>query len=102
MQDDRYFGPANRQKKIARELYECIVEFPLICPHGHVNPRLFAEHGATFGSPDDLFIVDEEYSATIPCRSLGSKSVEGARLMCIILDAHYSYRKAEIIPSFQR
>ena len=33
---------------IARELYEGTASLPLICPHGHVDPRLFADPDATF------------------------------------------------------
>ena len=40
---DRYFDPDPTQRRVARELYESVADLPLICPHGHVDPRLFAE-----------------------------------------------------------
>jgi len=56
---DRYFDPA--QRRIARELHESVADLPLICPHGHVNPRLFADEDATFGTPADLLIIPDHY-----------------------------------------
>jgi glucuronate isomerase len=58
---DSLFDPARQQKTVARELYERVVALPLICPHGHVDPRLFADPEATFGSPADLFITPDHY-----------------------------------------
>ena len=37
----RYFAPEHRS--LAFELYAPISNLPLICPHGHVDPRLFAD-----------------------------------------------------------
>jgi glucuronate isomerase len=34
---------------------------PLICPHGHVDPRLFADRDYRFGSPVDLLIIPDHY-----------------------------------------
>ncbi|MEP6894020.1 MAG: glucuronate isomerase, partial [Chloroflexota bacterium] len=68
---------------IARELYEGTASLPLICPHGHVDPRLFADPDATFGSPTDLFIIPDHYvirmlySQGIPLEKLGVPRVDG-------------------------
>jgi len=40
---DRYFGPTGGRKKMALILYQKIAGLPLVCPHGHVDPRLFAD-----------------------------------------------------------
>jgi glucuronate isomerase len=56
---DRYFDPSRRP--VARELYESVRGLPLICPHGHVDPRLFSDPDYTFGSPVDLFIIPDHY-----------------------------------------
>ena len=45
--DDRYFGPDPRQKEVAQRLYAQVATLPLICPHGHVDPRMFADHEST-------------------------------------------------------
>ena len=58
---DRYFGPGDRQKALAQELYEPAAGLPLICPHGHVDPRLFADPDYDFGSPVDLLIIPDHY-----------------------------------------
>ncbi len=59
--DDRYFGPDPRQKEIAQHLYRQVANLPLICPHGHVDPRMFADPDYSFGSPADLLIVPDHY-----------------------------------------
>jgi glucuronate isomerase len=61
MNPDRYFDPDPTQRAIARELYDTVATLPLICPHGHVDPRLFADPAYAFGSPVDLLIVPDHY-----------------------------------------
>ena len=51
--EDRYFDPDPAQRRIARELYETVANLPLVCPHGHVDPRLLADENATFGTPSE-------------------------------------------------
>ena len=58
---ERYFDPDPAQRRIALELYESVARLPLICPHGHVPPRLFADENASFGSPADLLIIPDHY-----------------------------------------
>ena len=58
---DRYFDPDPAQRRVARELYESVVDLPLICPHGHVDPGLFADEDATFGTPAELLIIPDHY-----------------------------------------
>jgi glucuronate isomerase len=59
--DDRYFGPDPRQKDIATQLYSTVVHLPLICPHGHVDPRMFADPDYSFGTPVDLLLIPDHY-----------------------------------------
>ncbi len=81
--NDRYLGPDPAQKKIALELYQQIEKLPLICPHGHVDPRVFADPNYSFGSPADLFIIPDHYvfrmlySQGIPLESLGVPRQDG-------------------------
>lgn len=61
MNSDRYFDPDPQQRAIARELYTEVASLPLICPHGHVDPRTFADPNYAFGSPVDLLIIPDHY-----------------------------------------
>lgn len=56
-----YFSPDPAQCKIARVLYKLVADLPLICPHGHVDPRLFANPKITFGSPTELLLIPDHY-----------------------------------------
>ena len=59
--DNRYFSPLPAQRELATELYHSIVELPLVCPHGHVDPRLFAAPDYNFGSPTELLLIPDHY-----------------------------------------
>lgn len=61
MNPDRFFSPIPAILEVAQELYKSIAALPLICPHGHVDPKLFSDPAATFGSPADLFIIPDHY-----------------------------------------
>src|SRR5260221_12703313 len=56
---DRYFSPEPAQKRIALELYQSIAGLPLVCPHAHVDPRLFAQPNVTFPTPPELFTIPD-------------------------------------------
>ena len=74
---DRFFGPDGRQKEVAQHLYAQVANLPLICPHGHVDPRMFADPDYSFGSPADLLIIPDHYvfrmlySQGVPLEALG-------------------------------
>ena len=59
--ETRYFSPDPAQQRVALELYQSVAQLPLICPHGHVDPRLFADADYTFGSPTDLILIPDHY-----------------------------------------
>lgn len=59
--DDRFFDSDPAQKEIALHLYGQIRNLPLLCPHGHVDPRVFADPDYSFGSPADLLIIPDHY-----------------------------------------
>lgn len=59
--NDRYFSPDPDVRDIARWLYEPVKGLPLICPHGHVDPHLFADPYYRFGTPVDLLIIPDHY-----------------------------------------
>ena len=83
---DRYFSPDPAQKRLARELYGTVTDLPLICPHGHVDPRLFSDPDFQFGSPVELLIIPDHYifrmmySHGIPMESLGIPRKDGAAM----------------------
>ncbi len=76
MSNERYFDPNPAVRAIALELYAGVASLPLICPHGHVDPRVFADPDYSFGSPADLFIIPDHYvvrmlySQGVPMESL--------------------------------
>ncbi len=47
-------------RAIARELFEAVQRLPLICPHGHVDPRLLLDDEA-FADPASLLITSDHY-----------------------------------------
>ena len=82
--EDRYFSPEPTQKAMARQLYDQVVNLPLICPHGHVDPRVFADPDYAFGSPAELFIIPDHYvfrmlySQGVPLEDLGITPKDGS------------------------
>ncbi len=80
---DRYFDPDPKQKEIALRLYEQVASKPLVCPHGHVDPRMFADPDYQFGSPADLLLIPDHYifrmlySQGISLESLGVPRTDG-------------------------
>jgi glucuronate isomerase len=103
--EDRYFDPDPAQRHIARELYESVADLPIISPHGHVAPRLFADEEATFGTPAELLIIPDHYvfrmlySQSIPLESLGVPRTDGGpveqdhrKIWQIFADNFYLFR----------
>ncbi len=58
---DRYFDPDPEQKELALHLYQQVAGKPLVCPHGHVDPRMFADPDYKFGTPADLLLIPDHY-----------------------------------------
>jgi glucuronate isomerase len=58
---DRYLPSEPTVKRVAQQLYKEIAELPLVCPHGHVDPRLFADPDYRFGSPTELILIPDHY-----------------------------------------
>jgi glucuronate isomerase len=61
MEQTRYFNADPSERSVAMQLYEQVAGSPLICPHGHVDPRVFADPDYSFGTPVDLFIIPDHY-----------------------------------------
>ena len=80
---DRYFSAVPAVREIARELYRQVAALPLICPHGHVDPRLLAldepfPDPATLIVIPDHYIVRMLYSQGVPMERLGIPRTDGA------------------------
>ncbi len=80
---DRFFDSDPAIRKIARELYEGVKDLPIVSPHGHVDPKIFAEN-APFPSPTELILFPDHYifrmlySQGIPLEALGIPSRDGS------------------------
>jgi glucuronate isomerase len=81
--EDRYFSPDPAPRRIARALYAQIKQLPLLCPHGHVDPRLLAAEQYEWGTPVDLLVIPDHYvfrllySQGIPLENLGIQRLDG-------------------------
>jgi len=82
--DDRCFSPEPHQREVARHLYRLVVDQPLVCPHGHVNPAMFASTDYSFGTPTELILIPDHYvfrmlySQGIRLEDLGVPRVDGS------------------------
>jgi glucuronate isomerase len=83
---DRYFDSEPKQKEIAQALYEQVAAAPLICPHGHVDPRMFADPDYDFGTPTELLLIPDHYvfrmlySQGISLERLGIPTIDGTEV----------------------
>ena len=59
--NDRYLPHDSATKRVAEQLYQQIAPLPLVCPHGHVDPQLFADSDFRFGSPTELILIPDHY-----------------------------------------
>lgn len=84
--EDRYFDPDPKQKEIALHLYRQVADKPLVCPHGHVDPRMFADPNYQFGTPTELLLIPDHYifrmlySQGIALESLGVPRADGGEV----------------------
>lgn len=79
---DRLFPSDPATRKIARDLYETVSGLPIISPHGHTDPKWFADNDH-FPDPAQLFVTPDHYvfrmfcSQGIPLESLGVPRADG-------------------------
>jgi glucuronate isomerase len=57
---DRLFPAAPEVRGIARKIFSEIRDLPILSPHGHTDPRWFAED-APFPDPTALFLLPDHY-----------------------------------------
>ncbi len=60
LNEDRFFDSDPAIRNAARELYNEIKDYPIVCPHGHVDPQIFVEN-KPFPNPAELFITPDHY-----------------------------------------
>ncbi len=79
---NRLFPAEATARAVAVKLYETVRDLPIISPHGHTDPRWFAEN-KPFPNPAALFIQPDHYifrmlySQGISLESLGIPQVDG-------------------------
>jgi len=81
LQEDRLFPMESSARNIARALYDSVRHLPIVSPHGHTDPRWYAENEA-FPDPAQLFVTPDHYvfrmlcSQGIPLTALGVPRVD--------------------------
>lgn len=81
---NRLFPAEPAVRRTAAKLYESIRDLPILSPHGHTEPRWFAEN-KPFPNPAALFIQPDHYifrmlySQGIPLEALGIPQLDGGQ-----------------------
>src|ERR1700682_1487461 len=79
---DRLFPADPSTRGVARRLYETVKDLPIVSPHGHTDPRWFADN-EPFADPSTLLIVPDHYvfrmlySQGVPLEDLGVPRRDG-------------------------
>jgi glucuronate isomerase len=82
LDENRLFPSDRAARSVAAKLYETARKLPIISPHGHCDPRWFAEDKA-FTNPSALFITPDHYvfrmlySQGVSLESLDVPQVDG-------------------------
>ena len=80
---DRLFPLEKSARRLARDLYKTVSDLPIISPHGHTDPRWFAEN-CKFPDPAQLFVTPDHYvfrmlySQGVQLEDLGLSRLDGA------------------------
>ncbi|HJU21184.1 MAG TPA: glucuronate isomerase [Casimicrobiaceae bacterium] len=83
---DRLFPAEPSTRRLARSLYQTVRDLPIVSPHGHTDPRWYADN-EPFPDPSALFIVPDHYvfrmlySQGVPLESLGVARRDDPRAM---------------------
>jgi glucuronate isomerase len=57
---DRFFDSNPQLRALAAQIYQATKDLPIISPHGHVDPWLFARN-EPFPDPTELFLIPDHY-----------------------------------------
>lgn len=85
LDENRLFPTDPALRDLARVLYEGVRDVPIVSPHGHTDPRWFAENTA-FADPAQLLVTPDHYvfrmlhSQGIALEDLGVPRVDGGRV----------------------
>jgi len=85
LHDDRLFPSGTAERAIARRLYASVRNLPIISPHGHTDPRWFADN-TPFPDPAALLVIPDHYvfrmlySQGVPLESLGVPRGDGGEV----------------------
>ncbi|MCF2904231.1 glucuronate isomerase [Octadecabacter sp. CECT 8868] len=85
LNEDRLFPVEPAVREIARTLYKDVKSLPIISPHGHTDPRWFAQN-EPFADPAQLFVTPDHYvfrmlhSQGIPLEAMGVPRVDGGAI----------------------
>ena len=63
---DRLFPTDPALRGLARELHAGVADLPILSPHGHTDPRWYAENAA-FADPAHLFVTPDHYVFRMLC-----------------------------------
>ena len=99
LHEDRLFPAEAKARDIARQLYTGVKNLPIVSPHGHTDPRWYAED-KPFADPATLLVVPDHYifrmlySQGIDLADLGIGRSEplneaGARKVWRLFASHY-------------
>ncbi|MBO9376534.1 glucuronate isomerase [Sphingomonas histidinilytica] len=91
---DRLFPADPDTRAVARRLYAEVVDLPIVSPHGHTDPRWFAED-APFGDASSLLLQPDHYvfrmlySQGVPLEAIGIGAPVDPRAAWRVLADHY-------------
>tara|TARA_B100000900_G_scaffold415895_1_gene447746 strand:- start:23 stop:1429 length:1407 start_codon:yes stop_codon:yes gene_type:complete len=101
---NRLFPVEPAARKIAQEIFAQVESLPLICPHGHTDPRWFAENKA-FPDPAQLFVTPDHYvfrmlfsqgvkltDLGVPRRDGGPTETDGRKIWRIFAENYHLLR----------
>ena len=57
---NRLFPVDEKTRSVAKSLYDVVSDLPIISPHGHCDPKWFAEN-RKFPNPTELFVTPDHY-----------------------------------------
>jgi glucuronate isomerase len=104
LNDDRLFPADPTTRDVARRLFQSIRSLPLISPHGHTEPRWYAENAA-FPDPAQLMVVPDHYVTRmlvsqgvkleqlgVPRRDGGKVETDGRAIWRLFAEHYYLFR----------
>lgn len=85
LHEDRLLPLDPDVRRIARNLYHQVRDLPIVSPHGHTDPRWYAED-INFSNPSELFLIPDHYvfrmlySQGVALEGLGVPRVDGGEV----------------------